>query len=354
VSLELSTDAVNTYRAAIIGCGDVGSTIGDDMLGAPGRWVLPHGHAPSYEAAARVELVAGAEIDDERRQTFGDRWDIAEHVYSDYREMLAAEQPDIVSVATPTPMHEEMALAAVEAGVKAIFLEKPIASNLAGAGRVVAACADAGIPLAVNHTRRGDAVYRKVAELAQSGAVGELHSMMMLFPSRLMWIGTHGLDIMNFVAGDVPVRWVSGEIQEGGDRDPGGNAIFEYENGARGFINGFRNNSVGFRLHVIGSEGEIVISRYDLKLWRNRPGSHMGYEPVVYAFPQSLNYASPMVKLIEELVEAIEGGPEPVSNGQTALRALEQIVGLYCSSRQDCRRVRVPEDLDRSLTIDSL
>lgn len=347
-------DTERTYRAAIIGCGDVGSTIGDDMLGNPGRWVLPHGHAPSYEAAARVELVAGAEIDDERRLTFGQRWDIAEHVYANYREMLEAEQPDIVSVATPTPMHEEMALASVEAGVRAIFLEKPIASSLAGADRVVAACAEAGIPLAVNHTRRGDAVYRKVAELAQTGAVGELHSMMMLFPSRLMWIGTHGLDLMNFVVGDAPVRWVSGEVQEGGDRDPGGNAIFEYENGARGFINGFRDNPVGFRLHVIGSEGEIVVSRYDLQLWRNRPGSWMRYEPVIYPFPQTLNYASPMVKLIEELVEAMEGGPEPVSNGRTALAALEQIVGIHCSSRQDCRRVRVPDDLDRDLTIDSL
>ena len=194
----------------------------------------------------------------------------------------------------------------------------------------------------MNHTRRGDAVYRKVAELARSGEVGELHSMMMLFPSRLMWIGTHGLDLMNFVAGDVPVRWVSGEIQEGGGRDPGGNAIFEYENGVRGFVNGFRDNPVGFRLHVIGSEGEIVVSRYDLTLWRNRPGSWMRYEPVVYP-PQTLNYASPMVKLIEELVESIEGGPEPVSNGRTALRALEQIVGIHCSSRQDCRRVRVPD-----------
>ena len=350
----MGADAERTYRAAIIGCGDVGSTIGDHMLGAPGRWVLPHGHAPSYEAASRVELVAGAEIHEERRQAFGERWGIAEHVYADYREMLAAEQPDIVSVATPTPMHEEMALASVEAGVKAIFLEKPIASNLAGADRVVAACADAGIPLAVNHTRRGDAVYRKVAELAQSGEVGDLHSMMMLFPSRLMWIGTHGLDLMNFVGGDVPVRWVSGEIQEGGDRDPGGNAIFEYDNGVRGFINGFKNNPVGFRLHVIGSEGEIVISRYDLKLWRNKPGTRMGYEPVVYPFPLSLNYVSPMVKLIEELVDAIEGGPEPVSNGRTALSALEQVVGMYCSSRQDCRRVRLPDDLDRDLTIDSL
>ena len=263
--------------------------------------------------------------------------------------------PDVVSVAhAPRPMHEEMALACVEAGVRAIFLEKPIASSLAGADRVVAACADAGIPLAVNHTRRGDAVYRKVAELAQSGEVGDLHSMMMLFPSRLMWIGTHGLDLMNFVAGDLPVRWVSGEIQEGGDRDPGGNAVFEYENGARGFINGFRNNPVGFRLHVIGSEGEIVASRYDLTLWRNRPGTGMGYEPVVYPFPLSLNYASPMVKLIDELVDAVEGGPEPVSNGRTALRALEQIVAIYCSSRQDCRRVRLPDDLDRDLVIDSL
>ena len=350
----MGADSGRTYRAAIIGCGDVGSTIGDDMLGNPGRWMLPHGHAPSYEAASRVELAAGAEVDDERRLAFGQRWGIPGHVYADYREMLEAEQPDIVSVATPTPMHEEMALACVDAGARAIFLEKPIASSLEGADRVVAACEAAGIPLAVNHTRRGDAVYRKVAELAQSGEVGELHSMMMLFPSRLMWIGTHGLDLMNFVAGDVPIRWVSGEIQEGGDRDPGGNAIFEYENGVRGFINGFRDNPVGFRLHVIGLEGEIVVSRYDLTLWRNRPGSWMRYEPVVYPFPQTLNYASPMVKLIEELVESIEGGPEPVSNGRTALRALEQIVGIHCSSRQDCRRVRVPDDLDRELQIDSL
>ena len=345
---------MTAYRAAVIGCGDVASTIGDDMLGAPGRWVLPHGHAPSYEAAARVELVAAAEIDQERRLAFGERWGIANHVYADYRDMLHAEQPDVVSIATPTPLHEEMALAAVEAGVKAIFLEKPIASSLVGADRVVASCANAGIPLAVNHTRRGDAVYRKAAELAQSGAVGELHSLMMLFPSRLMWIGTHGMDLMNFVAGDAQVSWVSGEIQAGDERDPGGNAIFEYENGVRGFVNGFKDNPVGFRLHVIGSDGEMVISRYDLRLWRNRPGSRMGYEPVVYPFPQSLNYVSPMVKLIDELVEAIEGGPEPVSNGRTALRALEQIVGIYCSSRRDCSRVRVPDGLDRSLAIDSL
>lgn len=348
-------DSSGTYRVAIIGCGDVASTIGDAMLGSPGRWVLPHGHAPSYRAVDSMELVAAADVDEGTRLIFGQRWDIpADSMYEDYEEMLSVERPDIVSIATPTPLHAKMALIAAEAGVKGIFLEKPIANRLSDAEQVVAACADADIPVAVNHTRRGDAVYRKAAELVQSGTLGDLHSLTMMFSGNLMWIGTHGFDIMNFMAGDARVDWLSGEVQESDDRDPGGNAILQYENGARGFINGFKGNSVGFRLHVTGTEGEIIIGRYDLQLWRNNNSSRIGYEPVVYPFPLSLDYVSPMVRLIEELANAIEGGPDPVSNGETALRALEQIVAVHCSSSADCRRIRFPDDLDRELVIDSL
>ena len=129
----MGADSGRTYRAAIIGCGDVGSTIGDDMLGNPGRWVLPHGHAPSYEAAARVELAAGAEVDEERRLAFRSALGYTGACLRRLpRDAGEAERPDIVSVATPTPMHEEMALACVDAGARAIFLEKPIASSLAG------------------------------------------------------------------------------------------------------------------------------------------------------------------------------------------------------------------------------
>ncbi|HEY3109747.1 MAG TPA: Gfo/Idh/MocA family oxidoreductase, partial [Chloroflexota bacterium] len=170
------------YRAGVIGCGAIGSSIEDDLREASFRIGRPYGHAPAYRALPRTALVAGADLDAGRRRAFAERWDLpAERVYADYREMLEREELDVVSVATPTPLHAEMALAAVEAGVRAIFLEKPIASSLADADRVVAACARAGVPLAINHTRRGDLAYRRARQLIDEGAIGRLHSLIALF-----------------------------------------------------------------------------------------------------------------------------------------------------------------------------
>src|SRR5687768_7059764 len=112
----------NPYRAGVIGCGEIGSTIEDKVLDASMRLVLPYGHAPAYQASRRVELVAGADNSVSQRRDFADRWAIPEQqVYADYRAMLACENLDIVSIATPTPLHAEMTLAAVEAGVRGIF-----------------------------------------------------------------------------------------------------------------------------------------------------------------------------------------------------------------------------------------
>jgi Oxidoreductase family, NAD-binding Rossmann fold len=91
-----------TYRAAIIGLGRMGSTF-DDEKGRFSRWQAPHAHAACYRAVAGVELLAGADPHPSQREAFGQKWGIgAEHLYADYREMLEREQPDIVSVTTPT------------------------------------------------------------------------------------------------------------------------------------------------------------------------------------------------------------------------------------------------------------
>src|SRR5262245_35129575 len=188
------------YRAAVIGCGAIGSSIEDDLRDAAIRIGLPYGHAPAYRASARTTLVAGADVDPDRRRAFAQRWDLPpERLYADYREMLARERPDVVSIATPTPLHAEMAFAAVEAGVRAIFLEKPIASSLADADRIVAACARAGVPLAINHTRRGDQLYRRARRLIAERTIGQLHSLIALFSDHLMWTGTHAFDLLNYL-----------------------------------------------------------------------------------------------------------------------------------------------------------
>ena len=67
---------------------------------------------------------------------FGERWGVS-RLYRDYREMLAKEQLDIVSVCTPTRSRAEVVEAVVESGVKAVFLEKPLARTLREADQII-------------------------------------------------------------------------------------------------------------------------------------------------------------------------------------------------------------------------
>jgi predicted dehydrogenase len=340
------------YRAGVIGLGAIGSSIEDDIRDLSIRMGLPYGHASVHRAVSRTTLVAAADIDAARRASFADRWGLHQSkIYSDYREMLANENLDVVSIATPTPLHAEMALAAVEARVRGIFLEKPIAASLADAQHVVSACKQAGIQLAVNHTRRGDPVYRRARRLIDDGAIGALHSLVAHFGGGLMWIGTHTFDMLNYLNGDRPAAWIIGHLDDPAGFDPGGSAYVFYENGVRGFINGSTGHAVGFRIEAFGSEGKIVVGNHDLELWRSNPDKSR-YELLRYPFPLVMTAEAPMVVLLEELLDAMEEGVPMVSDGQTALRALELIIGLYSSSNDHHQPIRLPMT-DRDLTIAS-
>jgi predicted dehydrogenase len=85
--------------------------------------------------------------------------------------LLARDDVSVVVVASPARFHEEHAVAAVRAG-KDVFVEKPIATSLEGADRVLAAAREAGVRLQIGFQRRYDAPYAKARELVSSGALG--------------------------------------------------------------------------------------------------------------------------------------------------------------------------------------
>jgi myo-inositol 2-dehydrogenase/D-chiro-inositol 1-dehydrogenase len=76
-----------------------------------------------------------------------------------------------VVVVSPASYHEDHALAAVRAG-KDVFLEKPIATSLDGADRVIAAAREAGVRLQVGFQRRYDAPYAEARKIVASGTLG--------------------------------------------------------------------------------------------------------------------------------------------------------------------------------------
>ena len=120
---------MTTYRAGIIGLGFIGGAdqvSGDALDQQVGD--LDGTHLQALTNHPRVELVAGSSRDSGRRARFAAR--TGAETYADWRDFLKREDLKIVSIATYTPVHEEIAIACVEAGVRAIYCEKPVAPTV--------------------------------------------------------------------------------------------------------------------------------------------------------------------------------------------------------------------------------
>ncbi len=95
--------------------------------------------------------------------------------YADYKAMLASTKPDIAAIC-PRHIHEhrDMILAAIAAGVKGIYIEKPFVRSLAEADEIVKLCAEKGVRLAIAHRNRYHPVLNVVKQLIAAGEIGEL------------------------------------------------------------------------------------------------------------------------------------------------------------------------------------
>lgn len=143
--------------------------------------------------------------------------------YQDYREMLRAEPLDAVIIAVPTRLHEEVALAAIGAGVP-LLVEKPLAPTLAEGVRLVDAAARAGVPLMPGHIERFNPAIVEVRRHAIAGDIGRVFQVVARrlgpFAPRTRDVGVihdlayHDLDVMRFVLG-AEVERVYAEAETG-------------------------------------------------------------------------------------------------------------------------------------------
>src|SRR5688572_13122358 len=165
------------YRAAIVGCSRIGAFIDNEVMGRPDM-VLPYSHAAGYEACERVDLIAGADLREEVLEAFGGRYDVpASHRYTDFREMITREKPDMLSVATQPEQRAEVALFAIENGVKALYCEKPLCASLEEADRLVAAVEKHGVAFNMGTNRRWHPGYEVMRQRIKSGELGKLQAL---------------------------------------------------------------------------------------------------------------------------------------------------------------------------------
>ena len=306
----------------------------------PGKEGLVATYAEAIWDRPEVELVAGADRDKKRLSMFGERYGITA-LYTDALEMYEKENLDILAIATNTRGRSFLTVKAVEAGVKGIFVDKPMTFTLKEADDMVNACAKAGVPLVGGATTTSHPSFAKAKELVTGGAIGDVTSI----EARVPLLSQHQCWAY-FV--DSELAWVSG-IGDKPRRDRGssefmGQGIIVAEDGTVVHI---RDGAP--QVKISGSTGEIVFDGKRWILWQevDTPSGRKGRVEMPWPDPQWGSMRTPWC--LDDLIATMEGRmKEPKNSGRIVAMALEAELGLKQSSARGGERIQLPL-ADRSL-----
>ncbi len=126
--------------------------------------------APALLHTDRFEIANVAAGSPESASTMAAALDVAKHA-GDWRDIVADADVDAVFIAVPPPLQPEIALAAIAAG-KAVWCEKPLASELGSAARIKAAADDAQVPNMIDFIFPEVPAWARAKEMIDAGAVG--------------------------------------------------------------------------------------------------------------------------------------------------------------------------------------
>lgn len=352
------TDAT-PLKVGVVGLGYAGTTHAESYLGIPG-----------------VEVVALAGKEADRLAELGRTLNVPV-LLDDWKDLVALDELDIVSVATPNALHGPISIAALEAG-KHVFCEKPLAIHAEEARRMgeIARANNRVLEVAFNHRRRADVQYLK-SYLSDPG-IGEIYHVRATWKRRagipgltswftnkslagggaLIDLGPHVLDIVLFLLGEPRVTTASaaahGALGRAGygamnlsAQFDGGHAEFEVDDLVSALLRTDAGTSIQYEIswaghtaddedisiELLGVDGgaRLLVKRYatdgTLTIYRDINGAHVDITPQIHV----VDKGHPMV--IREFIDVVRSGDWADHHGDDAVHRTEILDACYESAR---------------------
>jgi len=340
------------------------------QVGLIGSGFVADIHATSFAQVSGAEVVAVASPTREHVEAFAARHGI-ERAFTDYRELLAVDAIDLVSIAAPNDLHRDMCVDACRAG-KHVIIEKPLARSLAEADEMIAAGKEHGVMLFYAEELCFAPKYVRLKELVDSGALGEPflvkqaemhdgpHAEWFWDTSRsgggvALDMGCHAIEFCRWMLGKPAIRTVQAQLgtHVHGDKTRGDDhavIILEFDGGAVGMAEESWAKLGGMedRAEVYGSKG---VSYADLL----RGNSILTYSEAGYGyavekagttqgwsftmFEELWNYGFPQE--MQHFVDCLRDGTEPIETIEDGRIVLEAVFAAYESAGTG-RRVELP------------
>ncbi len=339
-------------------------------FGIIGGGMIANFHAQAIQAMKGGQLGAIYARNPEKAKTLGKKYNCK--AYHNLADLLADKTIDIVTIATPSGAHLAPTIAAAKAG-KHIICEKPLEVTPARIEQMISVCAEQKVVLGSIFNRRFNPAMQAFKKAVDEGRFGRLtmcdayikwYRTQAYYDSGA-WRGTWALDgggaLMNqsihtidqliYLAG--PVKRLSASttclIHEGIEVEDTAVAILEFENGARGVIQGATScwSSSGHpaEVHLCGSDGSVFMTDESFRVWDFKtvtPADDFvknnlmeGAEVGMGANdPSAINFDGHL-RNFEDIVKAIENNRPPLVSGKEGLKAVQVIDAIYRSAKQN-------------------
>ena len=294
--------------------------------------------------------------------------------YETLSDLLSAENPDGVILATPTPLHVEQGLECITKRVP-VMIEKPLANSAFEAKELVALSEELGVPVIVGHHRRHNPLIQKASEIINSGKIGQIRAVHMqcwfykpdeyfdIAPWRkLKGAGpisvnlVHDVDLMRHLCGEImSVQAEATPSARGFENEDVAAAVLRFENGAIGTITvsdsiaspwSWEMTSKEYPIYPSTSESSYYIggtlgslSVPDLMLWTHQEQPDWRTPIAGKHLPSQIS--DPLITQIDHFAAVIAGNESPLVSGREGLRTLQVIEAIQIAAeKKECIQIR--------------
>jgi predicted dehydrogenase len=241
------------YRAAIIGAGRIGAMLDDPS----NPHILTHAHG--YKASEGFEIVGFVDTNLDKAQAASARWGGV--AFESIERLFEKQSVDVVSVCLPDELHYTTLVALGKKPIKLIFLEKPPVRTSAEADEIRGLYGELPIRVQVNYTRRFVPEIRSVREAIRCGDYGQFLTGTGYYGKGLLHNGSHMLDLLQFLVGEVGNVTKISETADIYEHDPSVSALLTMRSGGDFYLRHIDSR----KFHIF--ELDLMFETKRIRIW---------------------------------------------------------------------------------------
>ena len=282
--------------------------------------------------------------------------------YTDYKQMIEENQIDLVSIATESGIHAEIALYCIDHNIH-VIIEKPMAMNIEDAEEIIRRSEEKNVKVSACHQNRFNIAVQEMRKAVEEGRFGQLsHGSIHVrwnrnedYYTQAPWRGTwaqdggalmnqciHGIDLLRWMMGDEVVEVYGATRQQFHhylEAEDIGMAVIKFKNGAVATIEGTTNvypQNLEETLYLFGENGTVKLggkSTNNIDVWDFKDETEEDHKNKGFEEVTSNVYGNGHTSLFADVIDAIQNDRKPYVDAVAGKNALEMVLSIYKSQK---------------------